>query len=77
MNRHTFTSEEGFRKLASHGAQKEGKINRFEFHRAIKAENFNFNAPQVDFLFKLLDMNRDGYIDMGEWLGRVHEDGSN
>jgi len=33
-----------------------------------------FSAPEVDGLFKALDANKDGELDIEEWLARVYCD---
>jgi Ca2+-binding EF-hand superfamily protein len=38
---------------------------------------FRFTAPEVDALFKLLDMNEDGELDIEEWKARIYEDSLN
>ena len=62
--------------LKYRGHNVDQKINRYDFHKAIIGEDFDFNAPQVDYLFRLLDINNDGFVDKDEWLSRLHEDGT-
>jgi hypothetical protein len=53
------------------------KLNRAEFHRVMNMFEFRFTAPEVDALFKLLDMNEDGELDIEEWKTRIYEDSLN
>jgi hypothetical protein len=39
--------------------------------------DLKFSAPEVDNLFKVLDFNHDGELDLEEWLGRVYCDSAN
>ena len=50
------------------------KITREDFHRALKIERFQFSAPQVDYLFDVLDRNRDNELDQAEWAFKVYDD---
>jgi Ca2+-binding EF-hand superfamily protein len=36
-----------------------------------------FSAPEVDSLFKTLDINNDGELDQEEWIARVYCDSAN
>lgn len=38
---------------------------------------FKFSAPEIDALFKLLDGNDDGELDIEEWRSRIYEDSLN
>jgi len=38
---------------------------------------FRFSAPEIDALFKLLDINNDGDLDIEEWKTRIYEDSLN
>jgi Ca2+-binding EF-hand superfamily protein len=53
------------------------KLSRVDFHKALADLDLKFSAPEVDNLFKVLDVNNDGEIDLEEWLGRVYCDSSN
>jgi Ca2+-binding EF-hand superfamily protein len=53
------------------------KLTRAEFHRVMNMFEFRFTAPEVDALFKLLDMNEDGELDIEEWKARIYEDSLN
>lgn len=50
------------------------KLTRSEFHRALNSLQLRFTAPEVDGLFKLLDINEDGELDIDEWRSRIYED---
>lgn len=39
--------------------------------------DFRFTAPEIDGLFKLLDINQDGELDIEEWKTRIYEDSLN
>jgi len=39
--------------------------------------DFRFSAPEIDGLFKLLDINEDGELDIEEWRSRIYEDSLN
>lgn len=39
--------------------------------------DFRFTAPEIDGLFKLLDINQDGELDIEEWKARIYEDSLN
>jgi Ca2+-binding EF-hand superfamily protein len=43
----------------------------------LNAFDFRFAAPEIDGLFKLLDYNQDGELDVEEWKGRIYEDSLN
>lgn len=55
------------------------KLSRVDFHRALNSveELRGFTAPEIDGLFKLLDTNQDGYIEVEEWRSRIYEDSQN
>lgn len=55
------------------------KLSRVDFHKAINSveELRGFTAPEIDGLFKLLDSNRDGYLEIEEWASRIYEDSQN
>ena len=53
------------------------RLTRSDFHRALNAFDFRFAAPEIDGLFKLLDHNNDGELDVEEWKGRIYEDSLN
>lgn len=39
--------------------------------------DFRFTAPEIDGLFRLLDINQDGDLDVEEWRSRIYEDSLN
>lgn len=39
--------------------------------------DFRFTAPEIDGLFKLLDLNQDNELDIEEWKSRIYEDSLN
>lgn len=49
----------------------EGKISRFDFHKALQKENYNLTAQELDFLFNILDSKKDGFIDREEWNAKI------
>ena len=55
------------------------KLSRVDFHRALNSveELRGFTAPEIDGLFKLLDANQDGYLEVEEWKARIYEDSQN
>lgn len=53
------------------------KLTRSEFHRVMNQFEFRFSAPEIDGLFKLLDLNEDGELDIEEWKSRIYEDSLN
>lgn len=53
------------------------KLTRSEFHRALNSLEFRFSAPEIDGLFKILDVNQDGELDIEEWKTRIYEDSLN
>ena len=60
--------------------QLEKKLTRADLHKIIQGIpdlSSQFAAPQVDVLFRILDIKRDNVIDEDEWLAKVYEDVSN
>jgi hypothetical protein len=53
------------------------KLTRVDFHLALSELDLKFSAPEVDSLFKLLDFNNDGELDLEEWAARVYCDSAN
>jgi len=53
------------------------KLTRVDFHLALSELDLKFSAPEVDSLFKLLDFNNDGELDLEEWSARVYCDSAN
>ena len=53
------------------------KLSRAEFHKVMNQFEFRFTAPEIDGLFRLLDSNQDGDLDIEEWKGRIYEDSLN
>jgi Ca2+-binding EF-hand superfamily protein len=53
------------------------RLSRSEFHRVLHMVGFKFSAPEIDALFKLLDANNDGELDIEEWKTRIYEDSLN
>lgn len=51
--------------------KEQGKINKHNFRSVMKREGLPFNVPQCDFLFKHLDSNNDGYLDLEEWTHKI------
>jgi len=43
------------------------KLTRVDFHLALSELDLKFTAPEVDGLFKSLDINNDGEHDLEEW----------
>jgi len=43
------------------------KLTRVDFHLALSELDLKFTAPEVDGLFKSLDINNDGELDLEEW----------
>ena len=43
------------------------KLTRVYFHLALSELDLKFTAPEVDGLFKSLDINNDGELDLEEW----------
>lgn len=39
--------------------------------------DFRFTAPEIDGLFRLLDVNEDDVLDIEEWKSRIYEDSLN
>ena len=50
------------------------KLTRVDFHLALSELDLKFTAPEVDGLFKSLDVNNDGELDLEEWQSRVYTD---
>ena len=50
------------------------KLSREDFHKAFKAADLKFRAPEIDALFSLLDVKKDEEFDMEEWKSRIYED---
>ena len=50
------------------------KITRDDFQRCLKSEGFPFSAPQVDYLFDILDKDGNNEIDHSEWSFKVYDD---
>lgn len=53
------------------------RLTRVEFHRVMSSLEFHFTAPEIDGLFRLLDINQDGELDIEEWKSRIYEDSLN
>jgi Ca2+-binding EF-hand superfamily protein len=53
------------------------RLNRVDFHTALAEVELRFSAPEVDGLFKTLDTNQDGELDLDEWLSRIYCDSQN
>jgi hypothetical protein len=53
------------------------KLNRVDFHLALSDLDLKFSAPEVDSLFKVLDINNDAELDQDEWEARVYCDAAN
>lgn len=78
MFKNGFSSEtafEMFLKKVDRVLQK--KLTRSEFHKVMNMFDFRFTAPEIDGLFRLLDMNEDGDLDIEEWKSRIYEDSLN
>ena len=43
------------------------KISRLDFHKICLNYKFNYTAEEVDHIFDMIDMNKDGFIDRKEW----------
>ena len=39
------------------------KISRFDFHKICLNYKFNYTAEEVEHIFDMIDMNKDGFID--------------
>ncbi len=50
------------------------KLTRVDFHLALSELDLKFSAPEVDGLFKSLDVNNDGELDLEEWQSRIYCD---
>lgn len=50
------------------------KLNRIDFHMALNELDLKFTAPEVDGLFRSLDANNDGELDLEEWQSRIYCD---
>jgi hypothetical protein len=44
------------------------------FRKAMKEEKLPFTLTQIDFLFRALDANNDGVIDIEEWKQKIFDD---
>lgn len=53
------------------------RLTRLDFHVALAELELKFSAPEIDGLFKVLDINQDGELDMDEWLSRIYCDSQN
>ena len=53
------------------------KLTRVDFHLALSELDLKFTAPEVDGLFKSLDINNDGELDLEEWQSRIYCDTQN
>ena len=54
------SSDEFFRKLlAGYG----NKLSKKQFREVVKKEGMPLTMPQIDLLFKRLDLNHDGFLD--------------
>jgi hypothetical protein len=53
------------------------RLSRSDFHYALSELDLKFSAPEVDSLFKSLDFNGDGELDLDEWQARVYCDTQN
>lgn len=49
-------------------------LKRVDFHTALSLLDLKFSAPEVEGIFKILDTNRDGELDLNEWQGRLYCD---
>ena len=75
MFRNSLSSETAFDMLlgkANRILQK--KLTRLDFHLALSELELKFSAPEVDCLFKVLDVNQDGELDLDEWQSRIYCD---
>lgn len=50
------------------------RLTRVDFHKALNICNLKFSAPEIDGIFFLLDLNKDGELDLDEWKSRIYED---
>lgn len=72
MGKKSFNSDEYFDHLVSFKNFKvEGKISRFDFHNALQKENYIMTAQEIDILFNILDIKKDGFIDREEWNTKI------
>lgn len=53
------------------------RLTRLDFHTAMAEVDLKFSAPEIDGLFRVLDINQDGELDFDEWTGRVYPDSQN
>jgi Ca2+-binding EF-hand superfamily protein len=68
INKSALRHEEYFNHLLSYKKdQSEITLNQVEFHKAMSSERFNFTAEEIDYLFKVMDLKRDSYIDKEEF----------
>ena len=72
MYKNGLTSDQAFDNLAKN----KDKMNLKQFEEATQ-RLFDFTSPEVEALFEVIDQNKDGLIDVDEWLETVYEDSSN
>jgi Ca2+-binding EF-hand superfamily protein len=78
MFRTQLSNETAF-ELLLHKANKtlQKKLTRVDLHFALSELDLKFTAPEVDSLFKSLDTNNDGELDLDEWSSRIYCDTQN
>ena len=79
MRSRNYGAEEGFHEICSAlygpAAPKLTKLDLEQFNTAMLKLGFAFPKEQVTELFDLLDMNKDGMVDIKDWSGQMPEQG--
>jgi hypothetical protein len=75
MAKSLLSSELAFERILQHSSTMRSNVfSLHDFRKALQSEKLPFTVAQLDFLFKVIDQNKDGWIDLQEWGAKIFDD---